>query len=507
MITLRHLRRPAALAAGVAVTGALAAFGSAPAFATSYTQIYGSGAAIQNQLFNNILIPDAKTTAPWDITPEPVFTATSSGAGFSEFGNTTGKLDLTQDPTADALSPAQLDAWVATDSPPTGPVATAGTQLHEANLASGTDEIVVPTAQTPLDVLLSTPSALTLYSKQKIKLTALLLSELYAGTLPSQTSLSVGHPYPEGSWGALLVGLGLTPETSNSTPPSGDFYENGSSSSSTGGWTPISVEVRKNGAGATLNLKDLLFNLDSSAYLNAGPWASPILQDENAYGTDEWPSTAPILPASTGNTTDAAEVLAVDGTPGTIGYGTAGDAAANTTPFTNQPSASTDAPKAGGTSSASHQILYAQLQDNGDNATPVYADPEGASNSGNLYTGADININGDDSSWVGSWTVPSNLVTGSWAPTEASDPDVYDHSGGTTAYYPLESILYELSWSNFSDLGSDYSNDTEVGFTAQQLVEFATSSTGQSDINSSDYYDELPSAVLTDAQDAAADVD
>jgi hypothetical protein len=317
MLPLRHLRRPAALAAGIVATGAVAAFGSAPAFATP--QIYGSGAAIQTQLWNNVVSPSA------GITPTPKFTGTTATSGFNEFGNNTGALDVTQDATADPT----LDSWVGTDSPPTGPSTTSGTNLADAYAASGgAYEITVPVAQVPLALPLSLPLLVTLNSSQTISITNKILSELYSGTIPASS------PYAANTWGAFLQAIGLKKITSGS-PTVGQFLDTGSSSAKTGGYTPISVEVRKNGAGATLNFKYYLFLLDSSAYLNAGPWASPILNDANAYGTNEWPTTANILPATTGNSTDAAEALAVWNTPATIGYTTAGDAA--TQGFKNTP--------------------------------------------------------------------------------------------------------------------------------------------------------------------------
>jgi hypothetical protein len=508
MITLRHLRRPAALAAGIAATGALAAFGSSPAFATD-SQIYGSGGAIQNQLENDITIPDWHAAAPTVNTPDPIFTATTANAGFTEFGNGTGSFDFTQDPTADALSPAELDTYVATDSPATGPLSTTGSQLYEANQASkaggatGTDEIVVPIAQVPLDVLLSLPAGITLNSSQTLSLTNELVDQIYAGTVPAWTSTPT---YSKDTWGALLSWLGLTKITSGS-PTVGQFLDSG------GGSTTIDVEVRKNGAGATLNVKNYVSSVDALGKWSN--WGSTTI-DDNAYGTSEWPSGATIN-ASPGNSTDATEVLAVDGTPGNVGYGTAGDAAYNTTPFTDEPTSSTDAPTVGGTKSASHQILYALVQDNGvagdndlstdkNSGTPEYANPEGSGSSGNLYTGADININGGDSSWVGSWTVPSNFKTGTWYPTEGSDPDVYDHSGASTTYYGLESVLWALSWNNFADLPSSVNYTADAAATTASFIQWEVSSTGQSDINSSYYYNELPSAILTDAQTAASDV-
>jgi hypothetical protein len=393
-----------------------------------------------------------------------------------------------------------------------GPATASETGLYEARQASGTDEIAVPVAQVPLDVLLSLPAAITLNSSQKISLTNALVSDLYADTVPA------GGSYHDNTWGSLLTDAGLAPISSGS-PTTGQFLDTGNLSAKTGGWTPISVEVRQNGADTTQALKNYLFEIDSSAYLDTDVWVSPIFEDNNAYGLNEWPrelsgETNYLADPSPGNRTDAEEVLATDGTPGAVGYATAGDAAYNSgggtsyTDFAVTPTSSTDPPKAGDSDSASHQILYAQLQDNGVSATPVYANPEGSGGNGNLYTGSHLNVNGDEPSYVGSWTVPYTLKTGSWAPTEASDPDVYHHSGEHT-YYGLELVLWNLSWYEFAalPLQTKANYTTQAGATAAAFIQFETSSAGQSDINSSGYYyAELPSAILADAQGAAAEV-
>jgi hypothetical protein len=413
------------------------------------------------------------------ITPTPKFTGTTATSGFNEFGNNTGALDVTQDATADPI----LDAWVGTDSPPTT------TNLSDADAASGTDEINVPVAQVPLALPLSLPLLVTLNSSGMVDITNKVLSELYSGTIPGSS------PYGENTWGAFLQATGLTPITSGS-PTATQFLDTGSSSAKTGGYTPISVEVRKNGAGATLNFKYYLFLLDSSAYLNAGPWAEPeVLNDANAYGTHEWPTKADILPATTGNTTDTAEALAVWNTPATVGYTTAGDAA--TQGFK-------DTPVTGGDS---QQVIYGLLQNNGVSIHPTYANPELAGGGGNLYTG-EVNINNGTPTDPESWTVPSNLLTGSWNGTEASDPDIA--SASSTAY-PLASVLYALSWEKFtvSKLEAVYPSGeaAATGTAVSKLLTFATTaSTGQKDINTTDYYAELPSNILPYAVSAAEDV-
>lgn len=467
MHAFKQLRRSVALAAAGATAGVLLAFGGTPAFALSQVQIYGSGASLQEQLQDNILIPNA------GISPDPTFTSTTSGSGAAEFGLGNGKLNLTEDSNADKAS--QLDAYIALDSPPSSG------ELSNAVSASGSAAVTVPVAQTPLAILLALPTDVTLNSSQSIQISNDVLDELFAGKIPASS------PYGANTWGAFLKAVGLTPIASGS-PSVGQFLDTGSSSAKTGGYAPITLEFRKNGAGTTLNLKEYLDLVDSST------WSSFV--SENSYAvSSNWPSgVTSYLPAENGNSTDANEVSAVMSTAGTVGYATLGDTVSGS--FSNKPTSLT-----GG-----YQVLYAQLQDNGTSGSPIYADPLNGS-SANVYTGSEVNINGGGG--VGEWFPPS-AWDDSWGATEASDPTVYEDAGETGDYYPLVAVAYDIAWLNYSasGLSSDYgSSPTNSGYTAQQLLEFATSSTGQSDINSNDDYAELPSGILTDAQKAAAAVD
>ncbi len=156
MFAVRPPRRAAMLAAGLLATGAFVGLASAPAF--GYTPIYGSGAALQSLLQNQILIPEAPSLESF-----VHYNSTTSGGGFKEFGNTTGKLALTEDAVADALKPPELDAYVGVNS---GPTLTELEDAREAATGSKTspeeNEIAVPVAQTPLDLLLSLPAGITL---------------------------------------------------------------------------------------------------------------------------------------------------------------------------------------------------------------------------------------------------------------------------------------------------------------------------------------------------------
>jgi hypothetical protein len=479
----RHPRRARLFAVGLLVIGALAAFGSAPAF--SYTKIYGSGAALQSLLQKNILIPKSAQLGGF-----VTFTATTSGGGYKEFGN---QLPNPSTPEPSKLRPKEdntaypeLDAYVATDSgPSTSELENAREAATGSKLSPEENEIAVPVAQTPLDVLLSLPSAVTLNAAQNVDLPGPLTGQLFAGTVPASTD------YAANTWGALFEDLGLTKVTSGS-PAVGQFLDSGGAS------TTITVEVRKNGAGTTVNLKQYLPLVDPADWSSFAPTA-------NAYPTStEWPSSATILPASTGNSTDQVEAAVVDDTPGTVGYATAGDASSNPgVAFTSVPLTSSD----GSPASASHQILYALLQDNytgaaGSRTLPVYADPEtNTTGTANIYTGSNIKVNGSSAGGVGSWVIPNSGGTfdagGTWSGTRASDPDVYEDSGDAIAYYPLVAVAFDLSWSDFSvgNLAGAYANPAAAQETTKAFLSFATSDTGQADILGESYYSPLPSDI------------
>jgi hypothetical protein len=474
MQTIDPLRRGAAFAVALAAAATLSALGSSQALAQTLTPVYASGAALQSQLQNNILIPNFASTK-W-IT----FTSTTSGAGSAEFGNTGAGLAPTQDTGAPS---GTLDAYVATDNPPTTG------ELSNAQTAAGTkatSEITVPVAQTPLDLLLSLPTKLSLSSG--VQLPNVLTSQLLAGTVPSTASPT---KYAANTWGALLADAGSS------------FTDSG------GGGTPVTVEVRKNGAGTTLNLKQYLTQIDSKT------WSS--FDSSNSYPVSEnWPgSSTKYLPATKGNGTDEEEALAVLGSSGSVGYATAGDAAS--TGFTNTP---TSTPLTKG--AIGQQILYAQLQDNGlATKGAKFADPESGTKA-NVYTGANVNVNG--SGGGGEWIVPVTtkggsvvVPSGSWAPTQASDPNILGDSGSAT--YPLVAVAYDLSWSlfntgNLASLFPSPATPQTAQTTAQQFLQFATTKAGQNDILNSgtNYYAPLPTGgtgaanIQADAALAAAGV-
>jgi hypothetical protein len=451
MTARKLLRRVALLATSLILSGGLSAVASAPAGAQS--DIFGSGAALQNQLQNDLLIPDSPYATL--IT----YTATTSGDGFNEFGNNSDELLLAQDPVAGPQG--ILDSYVGTDSAPT--LAQLALAASDGGNSASTPqtELTIPVAQTPLDIILNVPLGIDLSPQAEVLLTNHGLSRLFAGTTPARA------PYLPNQWGSALILAGLSPITTGK-PTGSQWLELGNDPQETGGYTLLLVQARKNGAGTTQNLKDYLFDVDAQS--GGSDWvSSKVLDDDNAYGTDEWPASAKLNP-SPGNSTDEAEVLAVANSAGSIGYATAGDAAADG--FTNNPT--TD-------STTNTPILYALVQDNGVSPSgALYANPE-ANTSGkpNVYTGASIQVNGDGSAKVGNWIVPQTSsgkysVLGSWSGTVASDPNIFNHDG-EVGDYPIVAVAYDLAWSDYAALPTGKLTSSD-GTTALEYLQWATAS-------------------------------
>jgi hypothetical protein len=476
MKPLQKYLRTGALVAGLVGASALPALAAAsPALATT---VYGSGAAVQKGV-----------QAPW-ITgsgASVTYTATNNGAGQAEFGLLSGSLDKTQDPTANAVTPnAQLDGYTAVDNPVTP------TEAGNADTAAGTGTqnlLTIPVAQVAEVIELNIPSGITLNASQNIDLTNQLAEELFAGTVPAAGG------YSANTWGALLVGSGLTKITSGS-PTVGQFKDSG-----TAGATTISQVLRTNGAGATLVLKQYLEYVASDALGNLD-W-SGVAIDENTSGTGEWPSGATV---SSSKGSDSEQASTVFSTSGTVGYGTLGAAIT-----------------AGFGASGSNKV-YAFLQDNGTTSPPIYANPKKASGASNVYAGTSLNTSGTYSpmsqTGVGNWIVPTTggsfNPTGQWATNGSTtsdyshgwDIDAYDDAKEEIAYYPLDIVLWDLTWDhpawNTGKLVSPlYSpSPAEVETATKKFFVYVTSTAGQA-ATVTPHFAPLPSGLLSDAQAAA----
>jgi hypothetical protein len=493
-----HIQRVALFSCFLAANAALAALGSASTALAS--NAYGSGAAVQKSIQETWIAKSGLSIT---------YTSTNSADGFGEFGYLApSKLEPELDSTAWAAG-KQLDGYTAVDSAP---------DLAELELAaeaanSGGSKITgitVPVAQVPLALLISLPTDIETNTSDGIGLTNTLAEELYSGTVPASTN------YAANTWGAVLEQAYSTGAEANytrittGTPAVGQFLEKGSSSAKTGGYAPITVEVRSDGAGATLALKEYFNDI------NATTWPSSIVNEET--GSGQWPSGA----TQDGfNTSDTKEAQVTEETPGEVGYATLASATTTTGIFLKI--------WLFVTTGGSHDIAWAYLQDNQGDTPVVYANPQLSESpkEANVYTGANVGINGGGgpNTGAGNWEVPETSGTfnplGDWAAgtkpseyTHAWDPDVYLDVSSTNkvAYYPLSIALVDLSWSDFEEgnLDTSYTNPTTAGKETKAYLEYVTSATGQEVAKTeSSYFAPLPSGgsgaanIEKDAQEAA----
>jgi hypothetical protein len=495
--------RQAAMVA--ACLGISAAAGAAPAMASGPGEnIFASGSSLQKIAQQNIWTGIWHTTAADHSTltndPTATYTSSSSGGGLAEFGNTTGTLDPTQDATANngstnGYGQPVLDAFVGSDDPPSGPLTTPGTNLANASLAAtgsattAIDEITVPVAQAPVAILVSLPTGITAGAGSKLRLRDNVLQAVWDNNVRRTSD------YLANTWGAWLERAGWHKVASNPGPF--QFTDNGSS---TGGRQAIVRQVRSTASGTSYTYKGFL-------HLTGDPnYTSAFVVDD-----DTWP----VSTTNTGNSGGGALVANTTANPGSTGYANLADAATAAPGYTNTVQTTT----VGGT----HQILYAQLQDNWVGSTttvPRYADPQ-ANTPGvpNVYTGNNININGGTPSAVGFWNVPFSSgttfdATGSWGGSQASDPDVFDHS--TLQRYPIVAVTYDLGWSKYSAAhsnvvsmyGGSATQAAAAGRTANSYFRYEViPSEGQTDLfNAHLYYAKLPSRIDTYAASAVSHV-
>lgn len=410
--------------------------------------------------------------------PSVTYTKTASGPGLDEFGNNTGVLDASQDPTAFASSTGTkdvggqvLDWFAATDDPPSQG------QLSEAETASGDahnnlEEITIPVAQSPIAVLLSLPANCKIQTGSSVDLTNVSVGQLWEGTNPASGSdpggIQAQGGYAIGTWGALFTQLGYTKITSG-TPGPGDFLEEGGVS---GCGQAITPQVRQTASGTSYAFKNYLFQT------NRGLWA----QFDNDY--QGWPSSAvteedSLTPPNVGHQlNDTGSHLAGNtaANPGSVGYANPADAGANGG-FTAAAASSTFHTGTEG-ASAPHQILWAEVQNNGLNPTgATFADPLlPASSVANCQT---------------SKLIPSDKgypysYTDSWAGVAATDPNIATDAGSTD--YPICGLTYDLVWKHYgvANLFKGNPAEPQIAATVKDLMTYIEGP-GQTDIQSHDY--------------------
>lgn len=481
-------RRLASLAACVGTTAALAVLGTAGSAAASVVcgaPGYASGSSFQSTAQHSVFL----TSTGWglhsncSIAPTSstlTYTATASGPGLEEFGNSVGHFVPSKDPTAFTSGAAikdkageVLDFFVGTDDAPTP------RELGEAALAAGTlhnqkAEITIPIAQEPAVVMLSLPANCQLLSGSAVNLNSTTVPQLWEATTAASGEdpggIQAQNGYAINTWGALFSQLGYEKITSGS-PASGQFLDEGGL---TGCGQEIKPQVRQTSSGTSFVFKSYL------AQVNPSVWAG------FAADAPTWPNGSVVT--TNLKTGSGSEFLKNDtggnlskntaANPGSIGYTNAADAAnvANGG-FTNGAATSHFSTGAPGTESPAHQIVWAEVQNNGlSTSGATYTDPIVGGSVGNCET---------------SKILPAEegfpySYTDSWYGLLASDPNISEDASASN--YPICGLTYDLVFHHYSNKHLYGQTETahEVANTVRDLFEYITGP-GQIDIQSHDY--------------------
>jgi hypothetical protein len=484
-----HMRRRlATLAACVGTTTALAALGSAgTALATVNCRAPGfaSGSSFQKTAQLSVFLTSAGWGAHSNCSTAPTsstitYTATASGPGLEEFGNTSGHFVPSKDPTAHAAELEEkgtkdaagnvLDWFVGTDDAPTP------RELGEAALAAGTlhnqkAEITIPIAQEPAAIDLSLPASCKLQAGSAVDLNNTTLPQLWEGTkAPSGEDPGAIQPqggYAINTWGAFFTQLGYSKITSG-TPESGQFLDEGGEH---GCGQAIKPQVREAASGTTFVFKSYLAQVDPEAWTgyasDAVSWPdSPVFQSDLKTESGE------TLLNETGG--QLAKNTAAN--PGSVGYTNTADSVS--VGFSNAATTSTFSTGAEGTHSPAHQILWVELQNNGlSTEGATYEDPLlPASSIGNCET---TKILPAEEGFPYSYT-------DSWYGLLASDPNISADAGATD--YSLCGLTYDLVFHHYSNKHLYGGTETahEVANTVHDLFEYIINQ-GQVEVQSHDY--------------------
>ena len=463
----RQIRRMFAVTACAGVTVAGGLFGSSAAMASgslTCDNVYANGSSLQGVAQQKVWTVGFPSYTECSSSPTVTYTKTSSGAGLEEFGNGGNGFVTKEDTSAPS---GVLDGYVGTDDAPnSNSLGNAETAAVEATLV----ELTIPVAQAPVAVLLSLPAACTVAENGRVNIQNQYLDDAFSARIPAggTDAHNGGAAYPANTWGAFFALIGQSGVTDSGA------------GSGTGCETPISIQVRSTASGTSFAFKSYLSQVDSAE------WA------QYASDYDYWP----VATDNEGNASGGNLATDTAARPGSIGYANTADAAGITgTPFGGKAVATT----AGGTS---HQILWAQVQNNGTSlSSPGYGSPKAAS--GNIGNCATTKIT------PGEAGAPYS-VTDSWSGILASDPDATHDLGGN--YYSICALTYDLAWKHYEapGLSTGYSQGTNtpaaIEATVKNYLTYVTSSAegqGQAAINSN-YYTSLPTPLLPKAQDAAA---
>ncbi len=485
-------RRLATLAACVGTTAAFAALGSAgPAFAGTLecgAPGFASGSSFQSTAQHSIYLTSTGWGAHSNCITAPnsstiTYTATSSGQGLKEFGNSAGHFQPEEDQTAfhsgAAIKDTEgevLDWFTGTDDAPTP------RELGEAALSAGTlhnqkAEITIPVAQAPVAVILSLPAGCKLQTGSHVDLNNVTLGQLFEGPTAASGEdpggVQAQNGYAIDTWGAFFSQLGYT--KTSSTPGAGEFEDAGGA---TGCGQEILPQVRQQSSGTSFAFKSYLSQVNDSVW---GGFASDAPTWPGSYvaeGDKKTGSTEVLLSESGGEL-----VKNTAANPGSVGYANAADAnSSGNGGFTNTVTASEFSTGAEGTHSPSHQIVWAEMQNNGlATSGETYTDPaQTATTIGNCET---TKILPAEEGFPYSYT-------DSWYGLLASDPNI--SADASPADYPICALTYDLVFHHYSNkhLFGNTQTAHEVANSVHDLMEYIIGA-GQTEIQSH-YYTRFP---------------
>ena len=493
-------RRLVAIAACVGASAAIAALGDAGSalagtVACSKAPGFSSGSSLQATGQQKVFLTATGWGAHSSCLTAPTassitYTKTASGPALEEFGNNSGELQPQEDPTAFAstegvkdVAGQVLDWYVGSDDPPT-----AG-ELSEAQAAAGAKalaEITIPVAQAPVAVLLSLPTGCLIPEGSKVDINNVTLPQLWEGTNPKSGSdpggIQAQGGYEIDTWGALLTQLGYTSTATDPPTVANTFFDNGTA---TGCKQQIKPQVRSVSSGTSYAFKNYF------SQVNFTVW------QQYADDFTNWPTSLKVEsdPLSAGGgsqTNESGGKLAANtaATPGSVGYAAAADAAGNGA-FNGSATSSTFGTGTGGTSPA-HQILWAQVQDNGKATTgEAYADPG--------LPGQEIG-NCETTKLIPSDAGFPYSYTDSWFGIVATDPNIAKDAGAGD--YSLCALTYDLVWHHYSNTNLFGKTEAahEVANSVKDLFEYIVGP-GQTEINSH-YYARFPTEMQSHINNA-----
>jgi hypothetical protein len=169
--------------------------------------------------------------------------------------------------------------------------------------------------------------------------------------------------------------------------------------------------------------------------------------------------------------------------PGSVGYADTGDAAQY---FTEKAASSTFGTLNGQGNSPAHQILWAQIQNNGTATT------------GETYANTVELVAGKHRGKCESTKlIPSDKgfpysYTDSWSGIVTSDPNI-SHDAESPEAYPICALTYDVVWHHYSAVNLYGKTETaqNIANTVRSLFEYITGNEGQEAVEY-DYYDRYP---------------